>query len=211
MMTDGPLNAGDQSQRLSSSLEQPRRKSLISLFVITHLIAAPFAFLYVGGWRVFLPIAIVGIGFDVLFVTLNRDMAILSQFRDLPILPLPTRVLGLVYFQYSLRYLHTYNRAIREGRLKEDLQSFRWGLHVANSAIYGLALVYIGAFVFISTLQWTGSVLKAVALCLWSLYLSHYGMRWLQRQISDFLVAKYSVKTEDSAGYQSFRYPNYLL
>ena len=208
---DDPLPAIAHPPPSSSLAGQPPSKSLISLLVITHLVAAPLAFLYVGGWRVFVPIAIVGIGFDVMFVTLEPTMALLSPFMNIQFPPLATRALGLVYFQYSLRYLHIYNRAIREGRPKEDLQTLGWGLHVANSAIYGLALAYIGIFVFVSTLQRTGSLLKAAALCLSSLCLSHYGMRRMQRHISGFLARRYSLNSEDFAGYQSFRYPNYLL
>jgi hypothetical protein len=214
--SDNPSNVAVLRQQWRHSLGQPRRKGQIPTLLLTYFFA-PLAFLYVGGWRVFVPIAIVGIGFDILFMTINPEMAKLGEFGPLLFSPSATaplvwpRAVGLVFFLHALRYLHVYNKGFYDGRSVEDLQSFKWGWYVCIAISYGLALIYMGVLIFISILAWSGSVLKAMALCLSGLYLTHHGMRWIQKRLVGFLATRYSVTPTEFIIYQPFRYPNYLF
>src|SRR5207249_4715410 len=145
---------------------------------------------------------------------INRDNSGLSEFMLYHAHNMPYgwfRLLGLVYFQHALCYLHVYNKCVKEGRDVKDIQSVKWGWHICISLSYGIALVYTGVMVFVATLEWSGSLLNAITLSLCWLYLAHRGMSWVQRQLNDYLAEKFAVTQEEFAGYQSFKYPRFII
>ena len=200
-------------QQWPSSGHRPRKKSQPLALVIAY-VSAPFVFLYLGGWRVFLPIAIAGIGTDLFASAVNQENAGLSEFMLGHWQNVPFgwfRILGLVYFQYAFCYLHMYNKRVEEGRDVKEIQDFKWGWYVCVSLSYGIALVYTGVPVFVSTLTWSGSFLKAITLSICSLYLAHKVMSWLQRRLKGYLIRKYAFSQEEFSEYQPFKYPRFIV
>src|SRR5207247_1492309 len=95
---------------------------------------------------------------------------------------------SLVYLYQALRYRHVYNLIAEKGHDVKHLKTFKWGWLVCISVYHGILMAYVGLLVFWADISRSGevgswSVLKAVVVTAFGLYILNIGLTWVNLRL----------------------------